>query len=91
MRVAKSDAEHMDMCTKPSARTGPSENSISSSHDCLRIYFETFFIYRSDSREYALKLIEGTGISMSACREIAVRTTKDFWTNRTFTYNPSID
>ncbi|XP_055350445.1 cyclin-dependent kinase 8-like [Paramacrobiotus metropolitanus] len=27
---------------------------------------------RSDEREYALKLIEGTGISMSACREIAL-------------------
>ena len=27
----------------------------------------------SDGKEYALKLIEGTGISMSACREIAVR------------------
>ncbi|XP_003743179.1 cyclin-dependent kinase 8 [Galendromus occidentalis] len=27
---------------------------------------------RSDSREYALKQIEGTGISMSACREIAL-------------------
>jgi hypothetical protein len=26
----------------------------------------------SDTREYALKQIEGTGISMSACREIAV-------------------
>jgi hypothetical protein len=26
----------------------------------------------SDGREYALKQIEGTGISMSACREIAV-------------------
>ena len=28
--------------------------------------------YSSDGREYALKQIEGTGISMSACREIAV-------------------
>ena len=27
---------------------------------------------RGDTRDYALKLIEGTGISMSACREIAV-------------------
>lgn len=26
----------------------------------------------SDSRDYALKQIEGTGLSMSACREIAV-------------------
>lgn len=28
--------------------------------------------YRDDKREYALKQIEGTGISMSACREISV-------------------
>lgn len=28
-----------------------------------------------DKREFALKLIEGTGISMSACREIAVSLT----------------
>jgi cyclin-dependent kinase 8/11 len=26
----------------------------------------------SDNRDYALKQIEGTGLSMSACREIAV-------------------
>lgn len=26
----------------------------------------------SDTRDYALKQIEGTGLSMSACREIAV-------------------
>ena len=34
----------------------------------------SFFLlhFRSDKKEYALKLIEGTGISMSACREIAV-------------------
>lgn len=29
----------------------------------------------SDNRDYALKQIEGTGLSMSACREIAVRDT----------------
>ena len=29
-------------------------------------------MFYSDGREYALKQIEGTGISMSACREIAV-------------------
>ena len=28
--------------------------------------------FSTDGREYALKQIEGTGISMSACREIAV-------------------
>ena len=27
----------------------------------------------SDPKEYALKQIEGSGLSMSACREIAVR------------------
>jgi len=27
---------------------------------------------RRDAKEYALKQIEGSGISMSACREIAV-------------------
>lgn len=29
----------------------------------------------SDKKDYALKQIEGTGLSMSACREIAVRIT----------------
>lgn len=29
-------------------------------------------VHRKDEKEYALKQIEGTGISMSACREIAV-------------------
>ncbi len=32
----------------------------------------SFYLYRKDEKEYALKQIEGTGISMSACREIAV-------------------
>lgn len=31
-------------------------------------------VRRKDDKDYALKQIEGTGISMSACREIAVRT-----------------
>lgn len=31
---------------------------------------------KSPKQEYALKQIEGTGISMSACREIAVRLSK---------------
>lgn len=30
-------------------------------------------VCRKDDKDYALKQIEGTGISMSACREIAVR------------------
>lgn len=33
-----------------------------------------FLFCRKDDKDYALKQIEGTGISMSACREIAVRT-----------------
>lgn len=33
---------------------------------------------RKDEKEYALKQIEGTGISMSACREIAVSPTSIF-------------
>lgn len=35
---------------------------------CLSLFF-----CRKDDKDYALKQIEGTGISMSACREIAVR------------------
>lgn len=34
--------------------------------------FSLFYLYRKDEKDYALKQIEGTGISMSACREIAV-------------------
>ena len=34
------------------------------------------YLYRSDNKDYALKLIEGTGysqsFSLSACREVAV-------------------
>lgn len=32
----------------------------------------------SDKKDYALKQIEGTGLSMSACREIAVRISSIF-------------
>lgn len=40
---------------------------------CCKTAFSLFFyLYRKDEKEYALKQIEGTGISMSACREIAV-------------------
>ena len=44
----------------------------------LQLYIQTYKMYvialpfSSESRDYALKQIEGTGISMSACREIAV-------------------
>ena len=37
---------------------------------------ESVYLYRSDNKDYALKLIEGTGysqsFSLSACREVAV-------------------
>ena len=36
----------------------------------LKYFFS--FLFRSDPKEYALKQIEGSGLSMSACREIAV-------------------
>ena len=39
---------------------------------CSCIYYDVLLVCVSDDKEYALKLIEGTGISMSACREIAV-------------------
>lgn len=44
---------------------------------CHGLYFDNVcvcvcLLSVSDGKEYALKLIEGTGISMSACREIAV-------------------
>ena len=35
-------------------------------------YYNKHNVYSGDEYEYALKLIEGSGISMSACREIAV-------------------
>jgi len=41
-------------------------------HTCCLTDYDVFLFYVSDGKEYALKLIEGTGISMSACREIAV-------------------
>ena len=39
-----------------------------------RLMLDLLF-WRSDDREYALKQIEGAGLSMSACREIAVKQT----------------
>jgi hypothetical protein len=36
-------------------------------------FIPTMILLRSDPKEYALKQIEGSGLSMSACREIAVR------------------
>jgi serine/threonine protein kinase len=38
----------------------------------FRIYNIHCHLYRADQKEYALKQIEGTGLSMSACREIAL-------------------
>ena len=46
-------------------------------------YFCIFSVLSlSDHRDYALKLIEGTGISMSACREIAVSLMMNFAMSR---------
>lgn len=39
----------------------------------LAIISHCLSVCRKDDKDYALKQIEGTGISMSACREIAVR------------------
>ena len=39
---------------------------------CSTITFFFVFSFRTDPKEYALKQIEGAGLSMSACREIAV-------------------
>lgn len=41
-------------------------------HLVILVPFSLFYLHRKDEKEYALKQIEGTGISMSACREIAV-------------------
>lgn len=40
----------------------------------IKLYRFYIFPVSSDTKDYALKQIEGTGISMSACREVAVRT-----------------
>ena len=43
---------------------------------CERHVYGLNFVSRSDNKDYALKLIEGTGysqsFSLSACREVAV-------------------
>ena len=36
------------------------------------VIFTCTLFFSSDTKDYALKQIEGTGISMSACREVAV-------------------
>lgn len=46
-------------------------NKYNTSTNCLFFFFSLLHL-RKDDRDYALKQIEGTGISMSACREIAV-------------------
>lgn len=62
-------------CPHPPCKTPPllikPSKSLFVGH--LLIFFIFFFSHhRKDEKEYALKQIEGTGISMSACREIAV-------------------
>lgn len=46
------------------------KNTLSGSRDDVAL---PLCVCRKDDKDYALKQIEGTGISMSACREIAVR------------------
>ena len=51
------------------------------------------YLYRSDNKDYALKLIEGTGysqsFSLSACREVAVSYLLIFWGILCVVYVPS--
>ncbi len=41
-------------------------------HEKLYKFNNHVVFYSADQKEYALKQIEGTGLSMSACREIAL-------------------
>jgi len=45
---------------------------VSRSPRAPNFYNNVYFLSRSDGKEYALKQIDGTGLSMSACREIAL-------------------
>jgi len=45
---------------------------VSRSPGAPNIYINVYFLSHSDGKEYALKQIDGTGLSMSACREIAL-------------------
>ena len=81
LKAVKLAVEHTDMFTKQNRRTRKLSLYAFSNHFYLRqCVLIAFFLFRNaidfsnDGKEYALKLIEGTGISMSACREIAVRT-----------------
>jgi len=47
-------------------------DEVSRSPGAPNIYINVYFLSRSDGKEYALKQIDGTGLSMSACREIAL-------------------
>ncbi|XP_067883414.1 cyclin-dependent kinase 19 isoform X4 [Heterodontus francisci] len=47
-------------------------NSVSPTSNSPEPDFHQHLLTRNDEKEYALKQIEGTGISMSACREIAL-------------------
>ena len=67
----KSVEERTDTCTKRRDETGRR-----SERKRLQKYTDFFYnpciFSSSDTKDYALKQIEGTGISMSACRELAV-------------------
>lgn len=65
-------AERTVMCTRPREETGVRYFTVNIQNRTLAYEF-TPFLRSSDTKDYALKQIEGTGISMSACREVAVR------------------
>lgn len=58
----------MATCTKPNGKTG----MWTMIAGCPSPHSPSFSSLRSDNEDYALKQIEGAGISMSACREIAL-------------------
>lgn len=88
MRAAKWDVEPMDMYTKLGEKMGK-DHFVFYIFILMALFFFfysrniSFFPCRSDTKDYALKQIEGTGLSMSACREIAV---SKFNVNTIFTY-----
>ena len=67
MKDAKLEGEHTDMFIKLVPRIGMLIQQFNYWLNHWHI-----FLISNDDRVYALKQIEGSGISMSACREIAV-------------------
>lgn len=64
----------MDMSTKRKDEIGGrfEQKCLENTLNTTVIFTCTFLFFSSDTKDYALKQIEGTGISMSACREVAV-------------------